>query len=231
MSLTLHLEGAGERRPVTGERFTIGRAQENDWILPDPEQHLSRQHCVIERRGAGFCVVDTSSNGVFVNGESAPLGRGHERMLGDGDRLQLGTYVMAVALAGPVERPSASERGQLFDPVHVPKAAPKEGAGRVFDHTWVGSREAFGAADHRASPTGRPDPRYQTPPEHRPVDLGKIVPAPGLFDSRPPAPAPTVSAPEETAPPSASLFDSEGTSTRPPEPVTPEPVTPEPAKI
>ena len=73
----------------------------------------------------------------------------------------------------------------MFDPTHVPKAAAKEGAGRVFDHTWVGSREALGAADHRASPMGRsPDPRFQTPPEHRPVDLGKILPEAGLVRFR-----------------------------------------------
>ena len=100
MKLVLHLENGGEQRPVTGERFTIGRAQENDWVLPDPEQHLSRQHCVIERRGAAWCVVDTSANGVFVNGETSPLGRGQERGLGHGDRLQLGSYVIAVAIEG-----------------------------------------------------------------------------------------------------------------------------------
>ena len=73
----------------------------------------------------------------------------------------------------------------MFDPTHVPKAAAKQGAGRVFDHTWVGSREALGAADHRATPVGRsPDPRFQTPPEHRPVDLGKILPAAGLVRFR-----------------------------------------------
>ena len=100
MRLVLHLENAGEQRAVTRDRFTIGRAQENDWVLPDPEQHLSRQHCVIERRGSVWCVVDTSANGVFVNGEPSPVGRGHERGLGHGDRLRLGSYVIGVAIEG-----------------------------------------------------------------------------------------------------------------------------------
>jgi type VI secretion system FHA domain protein len=234
MNLILHLEGAREQRPVSGDRFTIGRAQENDWVLPDPEQHLSRQHCVIERRGGSFCVVDTSANGVFVNGETTPVGRGQERGLRHGDRLQLGSHVFAVAFAGMGEPAPAEERGKLFDPTHVPRSGPKEGAGRVFDGTWVGSREALGQADHRAIPTGRPDPRYQTPPEHRPVDLGKIAPqAPDLFDTEgpaappaPPAPEPPQkTAPERIAPdkeapqatPGGSLFDSDEPST-PPEP-------------
>jgi type VI secretion system FHA domain protein len=201
MSLILQLEG-GEQRPMTGARFTIGRAQENDWVLPDPDQHLSRQHCVIERRGATYCVVDTSSNGVFVNGEATPVGRGSERRLGHGDRLQLGSYVIAVALEGAALAP-APERGKMFDPTHLPKAAPKEGAGRVFDGTWVGSREELGRADHRVTPTGRPDPRFQTSPDHRPVDLGKIVPEAGLFDS---GPAPETPAPGAVGEP--GLFDS-----------------------
>jgi type VI secretion system FHA domain protein len=247
MNLILHLEIAGEQRPVTGDRFTIGRAQENDWVLPDPEQHLSRQHCVIERRGAAWCVVDTSANGVFVNGESVAVGRGHERGLGHGDRLHLGSYVITVAIEGMAKPAPVSERGRMFDPTHVPKAAAKQGAGRVFDHTWVGGREALGAADHRASPRGRsPDPRYQTPPEHRPVDVGKILPAADLFDSElprdppapatlPPGPAPQKPSPRRAAPedviateiarPSRSLFDTGGPGTPPavPEPGTPEP--------
>jgi type VI secretion system protein len=217
MRLILHLESSGEQRPVTRDRFTIGRAQENDWILPDPEHHLSRQHCVIERRGEAFCVVDTSSNGVFVNAESAPLGRGHERSLGDGDRLRFGSYAMRVEIEGASGSERLQERGKLFDPTQVPKAAPKEGAGAVFDHTWVG-RSELGPADHRASPIARPDRRFQTPPEHRPVDLGKIAPEPQLFDTA--QSAPPVSEPPDH-PDRGSLFDSEGASEAPVEPAPP----------
>src|SRR5918996_393858 len=203
MNLILHLENAGEQRQVAGDRFTIGRAQENDWVLPDPEQHLSRQHCVIERRGEAFCVVDTSSNGVFVNSESAPLGRGHERSLAHGDHLRLGTYAIRVELEGAVAAEPMQARGKLFDPTHVPKAAPKEDAGAVFDHTWA-PRSELGPADHRVSPTAKPDLRFQTPPEHRPVDLGKITPAPQLFDTPKPAPIPEPSSDRSAG----SLFDS-----------------------
>jgi type VI secretion system FHA domain protein len=217
MRLNLQLEGTGEQRAVTGDRCTIGRARENDWVLPDPEHHLSRQHCVIERRGDGFCVVDTSSNGVFVNGESAPLGRGQERGLRDGDRLQLGSYAFRVALEGAAAAARPPERGKMFDPTHVPKAPPQEGAGAVFDHTWVG-RSELGPADHRSAPAVRPDPRFQTPPEHRPVDLGKIAPEPALFDTRPPAAAPPAPSDDAAA---ADLFDSDAPGEAPVGPALP----------
>jgi type VI secretion system FHA domain protein len=224
MRLILHLEGAGEQRPVTRDRFTIGRAQENDWVLPDPEQRLSRQHCVIERRGEAFCVVDTSSNGVFVNAESAPLGRGHERSLADGDHLRLGTYAIRVEFEGASASEPLQARGKLFDPTHVPKAAPKQDAGAVFDYTWVG-RSELGPADHRVSPTAKPDLRFQTPPEHRPVDLGKIAPEPELFDTPKPT-APISGPPADTS--AGSLFD----STEPDEaPVESAPPTAEPDEL
>lgn len=227
MRLILHLEGTGEQRAITGDRCTIGRARENDWVLPDPEQHLSRQHCVIERRGDGFCVVDTSSNGVFVNGETAPLGRGQERGLRDGDRLQLGSYALRVELEGAAAPERPPERGKLFDPTHLPKSPPKEGAGAVFDHTWVG-RSTLGPADHRATPIARPDPRFQTLPEHRPVDLGALAPEAGLFDTQPPVapnepeqPALAPNEPEHDD--GAFLFDADGPGEPPAAPAPSDP--------
>jgi type VI secretion system FHA domain protein len=226
MRLILHLESAGEQHPVTGDRCTIGRARENDWVLPDTEQHLSRQHCVIERRGDGFCVVDTSSNGVFVNDESAPLGRGHERGLGQGDRLQLGSHTIRVEVEGAAAPAGPSERGKLFDPTHVAKVPPKEDAGLVFDHTWVGRRE-LGPADHSAAHSARHDPRFQTPPEHRPVDLGRIAPQPaGMFDSQHPAPAPTEAPPPSDHVEADALFDCDGPGEAPVEPQKLDPLDP-----
>jgi type VI secretion system FHA domain protein len=232
MRLILHLDSAGEQRPVTGDRFTLGRARENDWVLPDPDQHLSRQHCVIERRGDGFCVVDTSSNGVFVNGESVPLGRGHERGLGQGDRLQLGTHTIRVEIEGAAAGPARpSERGKMFDPTHVPRAAPKEDAGLVFDHTWVG-RSELGPADHSAARSARPDPRFQTPPEHRPVDLGRIAPAPSeLFDTERPEPSPAEPPPAPEHAEARGLFDSDEPIEAVVEPTKPDPLDPFAAEL
>ena len=46
---------------------TIGRAPDNDWILPDPKRVLSGHHCEIEYRSGVFWLKDTSTNGVYVN--------------------------------------------------------------------------------------------------------------------------------------------------------------------
>jgi hypothetical protein len=48
--------------------LTIGRERHNDIVLePDPEQLVSREHCVIERVGQRWCVRDLDSrNHVFI---------------------------------------------------------------------------------------------------------------------------------------------------------------------
>ena len=55
---------------VTGGR--IGRAQDNDWVLPDPDRYVSSHHCKIVFRAGKWILEDTSTNGVFINGSDAP---------------------------------------------------------------------------------------------------------------------------------------------------------------
>jgi type VI secretion system FHA domain protein len=96
----------GETRICDADTFTIGRGNENDWIIADPERHLSKQHCRFERRDGGYYVVDTSRNGVFVGASATPLGTGNGQLLKDGDDIDLGpcaVRVEIVAGAGAVE--------------------------------------------------------------------------------------------------------------------------------
>ena len=55
---------------LTGDRLSIGRLPGfNDVALqPDPQQLVTRQvHCLLERSGSGWCVVDNASvNGTFL---------------------------------------------------------------------------------------------------------------------------------------------------------------------
>jgi type VI secretion system FHA domain protein len=80
----------GETRTCNSSSFTIGRGVENDWVVSDPQRHLSKQHCRIELRGQTYYVIDTSTNGVFVAGAATPLGRGNAQPVNDGDVINLG---------------------------------------------------------------------------------------------------------------------------------------------
>ena len=87
-----------ERREVHGGEFSIGRGPDNDWILADPERHLSKRHCRLTFRSGQWQLTDSSSNGTFLNHGGAPLGAGTTRPLRHGDRISLGSYELDVAI-------------------------------------------------------------------------------------------------------------------------------------
>ena len=77
---------------------TIGRAADNEWILPDPERYLSGKHARVDFRAGSYVLVDTSSNGTYVNGAQVPLGKYHDYSLRDGDYIRLGEYELLVSI-------------------------------------------------------------------------------------------------------------------------------------
>lgn len=86
--LTVIRGAADSPKYPLGKETTIGRAHTNHIVLK--EARISRQHAIIRQAGKEFVVEDLqSSNGIFVNGEKMK-----EHVLSDGDRLQIGDFVM-----------------------------------------------------------------------------------------------------------------------------------------
>ena len=77
---------------------TIGRSLQNDWILPDPDRYISGRHATIDYRGGMYYLADTSSNGVYMNGEMEPIGKGNPRRLFDGDRMRMGDFEFEISI-------------------------------------------------------------------------------------------------------------------------------------
>jgi type VI secretion system FHA domain protein len=100
-----------EMRMVTGGEFSIGRSNDNDWVLPDPEKEISRRHCVIAYRNGVWCVAGTSSNGTFVNFDGDPLESRTPHALGSGDRIRMGSYEIEVTLDESAHTPSSRRFG------------------------------------------------------------------------------------------------------------------------
>jgi type VI secretion system protein ImpI/type VI secretion system protein len=117
-----------QTRTVTGGEFSIGRAPENDWALPDTERGLSKYHCVVAYRSGGWQVADLSTNGSFLNRDSEAIGRGQIRDLRDGDRLTLGPYEIEIRIAEPANRPSPAVAYNPFaaDVLAATPAAPSD---------------------------------------------------------------------------------------------------------
>ncbi|MFP4569043.1 type VI secretion system-associated FHA domain protein TagH [Rhodosalinus sp.] len=104
------IPGRGEPLRLSGDAMTIGRAQDNDCALPDPDRLLSKRHCAIERHGNAVVVVDFSTNGTYLNYGKVPIGRVPTE-LSDGDILSIGPYELLVEIAEPPPEASASVAG------------------------------------------------------------------------------------------------------------------------
>ena len=73
MSLLLRLVNSGtlpngqSAVPMRDGALTIGRGEENDLALPDPDRLLSKRHCVLEEQNGDYVIIDISTNGTFLN--------------------------------------------------------------------------------------------------------------------------------------------------------------------
>lgn len=113
---------------------TVGRADNNQLVLPDPERSISRVHAQVVFRNGSFGIIDRGSNPVLINGR--PLGNGVEGPIKHGDQLQIGGYLIAVEAADT--RGAASSQADPFGdpfadlgggaafgaPAHAPMAPP-----------------------------------------------------------------------------------------------------------
>jgi type VI secretion system protein len=167
MILTLNpVRGQGQRATRSLDRGTlsIGRGADNDWVLPDPDRHLSKTHCVVSIENGRCVLTDLSTNGVFVNGARDPISRDNRVILTDGDEFRLGDYSITAT--------ETDERAS-------PKNAPGFGDAYVDPlSTKTGSTKAGGPLDIDPldDPLGRPhDPAFRhpmpaTPPPQRAED-------------------------------------------------------------
>ena len=105
--MPLQLEIVSEHKDIVGDDHvrvfredggTIGRSLENDWILPDPDRFISGKHATIDFQTGAYYLADVSSNGVYLNDEEEPLGKGNPRRLFHGDRLRMGDFEFVVTL-------------------------------------------------------------------------------------------------------------------------------------
>src|SRR5579864_9430842 len=76
----------------------FGRASDNDWVLPDPLRYLSAHHARVQFKNGSYLLLDTSTNGVYVNEGSAPIGRRGTYPLRHGDILRFGNYQVSVSI-------------------------------------------------------------------------------------------------------------------------------------
>ncbi|MDA8586566.1 type VI secretion system-associated FHA domain protein TagH [Rhodobacteraceae bacterium] len=99
----LILEHAPTSQAVTemafhGGQMSVGRGEEADWRIHDPEHFVSRKHFFVSTEAGDIMLTDSSSGGLFVDGATEPLGAGNSVRVEDGMRVRFGDFVARVEL-------------------------------------------------------------------------------------------------------------------------------------
>ncbi len=139
----------------------IGRADNNQLVLPDPERTISRVHAQVVFRSGRYAIVDRGSNPISVNGRT--LGSGQEAPIQPGDELQIGGYTMRVeAGTGSGVAAPADPFADFAGLASTPAAAPS--AGRAQPGAFADPLAGFAGAAPPARPGGSGASHHAPPP-------------------------------------------------------------------
>ena len=172
---------------------SIGRADNNQLVLPDPERSISRQHARVVFRGGHYAIVDNGNNNpIAVNG--TPVSSGREQPLQPGDQVQIGSYLLSVSTGAPATAASTDPFADLFGDGAHGLASPQPPAAAS---AWTAPPMV--AAPHRASAYAAVPPPT-TPPAPPSAAWGAPAPSPA-WAAPPPGAAWASPAPARAAPP------------------------------
>ena len=172
---------------------TIGRSLQNDWILPDPDRYISGRHATVDFKGGIYYLLDTSSNGVYVNDEMEPIGKGNPRRLFDGDKLRLGDFEFEVSIDSgeSLAMPLDEDPGVAPDNIEqfVDEVSLRTGM-KLLDEEELTGDEEFQSALFGGGEKSEPEPDLDIDFDDAIKDVGKKaadapldVTAEDLFDS------------------------------------------------
>ena len=131
VAVTLRITDSNQLLPETETQrvlnegsLTLGRDDDNDWVLPDPSQVISGKHCTIEAVNGRYILHDTSSNGTRMNSDHDPIGRGNSVPIHHGDTIQIFQFEIQVSM-----QEEAAELPEDFLTPASDTASPEETTG------------------------------------------------------------------------------------------------------
>ena len=140
---------------------SIGRADSNQLVLPDPERSISRVAAQLVYRNGSYAIVDRGSNPIVVNGQA--LGSGREAPLKAGDRVRIGGYELMVKVGAPAAA-TASSNDPFADLLGPASAAQSHGAQHHAPHSAPLIDPLAGLARGAAATPGRASAAPPAPP-------------------------------------------------------------------
>lgn len=217
MKLTLRIDnhdslpdGGPLQFSAEGHGFEAGRDTSLDWTLPDPNRFVSSRHMEIRFDQGAFWLYDVSTNGTFVNG--SPMRVKSPYQLEQGDRLQVGHYVIVAELSGAPVRATPAAPGATpspfadFSEIGAPAPQPRPvpaGGGDIWS---LGGGGAPQPVDPGFNPQRRPPARTEDYASQHIAMPTPETPAGGEADSPfgPASGAEPFSAPQPPTPPATS---------------------------
>ena len=100
-----------QERVFQGGTLVIGRGDDADWQLNDPDMFVSRRHCIISDESGAPTVTDTSSGGLFIDNAANPVGTGNSVPVDAGMQLRIGDFVIRVEECADAGKMARTEPG------------------------------------------------------------------------------------------------------------------------
>ncbi|MBI2537329.1 MAG: FHA domain-containing protein [Gemmatimonadetes bacterium] len=189
----------GREYVISGTSMVFGRDAGCDVVITD--KNVSRRHAEIMATPKGYVLIDSSTNGTFVNGERIE----GQRLLARADMIRIGNdefrFYADRAPVAPAPRPGAPAPSGSAAPPSAPKGPPPQAPAPGPPAAPAGAAPV-GAGQRLANtvagiPASAPRPADTTPPVEPPPARAAPVPA----APRAPAPAP----PQKGPPPGGVL--------------------------
>ncbi|MEX0731303.1 MAG: type VI secretion system-associated FHA domain protein TagH [Aquisalimonadaceae bacterium] len=207
--------GADASRVWHERSATIGRADNSDWQLPDPNKEISRCHARVRYRQGAYFLEDTSANGIMLADGVTRLDPAEPHALDDGDEFVIGDYRIRVSIAAeqpPAPTPEAQapdlpQDGDATDPLELlggkVEAPPVPLPGQAQSQSYL--NEHF-SAPPVSTPPAAPDQPPKAPPASSAT--GGLLPDDWWKSSTPEPPAardPAAEAPPAVEPPAETV--------------------------
>ncbi len=200
--------GAARRKEFGAKAATIGRAGDNDWVLP--HRLVSGHHAVIEYANGTFSITDTSTNGVFINSKTNRLTRDRPTPINSGDAIIIEPFRIEASIGrGPgapvdVSRPDPFQiDAQLRPSAGAPAVGVPAAGSAVVPGDELDPLRLLGVTNDRAPAVAAPraqDLDARSPLEDHFRPPAPVTPAPTPAPAVAPAPRPAFLIPDDYDP-------------------------------